>query len=56
LVTNASVTDSAYALQALGVKDALNLDGGGTSALYISGSYKVGPGRLLPNAVVLVPK
>ncbi len=56
LVTSASVTDSAYALQALGVKDALNLDGGGTSALYINGGYKVGPGRLLPNAVVLVKK
>ncbi len=56
LIPNASVTDSAYVLQALGVKDALNLDGGGTSALYIGGVYKVGPGRLLPNAVVLVKK
>jgi hypothetical protein len=53
LVTNASVTDSAYVLQALGVKDALNVDGGGTSAMYIGGSYKVGPGRLLPNAILL---
>jgi phosphodiester glycosidase len=53
LVTGANITDSAYALQALGVRDALNLDGGGTSALWIGGSYKVGPGRLLPNAIVL---
>jgi hypothetical protein len=53
LVTNGNVTDTAYVLQALGVKDALNLDGGGTSAMYIGGAYKVGPGRLLPNAVVL---
>jgi len=52
LVANASVTESAYALQALGVRDALNLDGGGTSAMWL-GSYKVGPGRLLPNAVLL---
>jgi hypothetical protein len=52
LVANASVTESAYVLQALGVRDALNLDGGGTSAMWI-GSYKVGPGRLLPNAVLL---
>ena len=53
LISNASVTDSAYVLQALGVKDALIVDGGGTSAMYIGGSYKVGPGRLLPNAILL---
>jgi hypothetical protein len=53
LISNASVTDSAYVLQALGVKDALNVDGGGTAAMYIGGSYKVGPGRLLPNAILL---
>lgn len=52
LVANASVTESAYVLQALGVRDALNLDGGGSSAMWL-GSYKVGPGRLLPNAVLL---
>jgi hypothetical protein len=52
LVANASVTESAHVLQAIGVRDALNLDGGGTSAMWL-GSYKVGPGRLLPNAVVL---
>lgn len=56
LISNASVTDSAYVLQAMGVKDALNLDGGGTSAMYIGGVYKVGPGRLLPNAVLLVKR
>jgi hypothetical protein len=53
IVTNATVTESAYVLQALGARDALNLDGGGTSAMYLAGSYKVGPGRLLPNAIVL---
>jgi hypothetical protein len=53
IVSNATVTDSAYVLQALGARDALNLDGGGTSAMYHSGSYRVGPGRLLPNAIVL---
>src|SRR6266511_3405781 len=53
IVTNATVTESAYVLQALGARDALNLDGGGTAAMYIAGSYKVGPGRLLPNAIVL---
>ncbi|HEV8230415.1 MAG TPA: phosphodiester glycosidase family protein [Candidatus Limnocylindria bacterium] len=53
IVTGASVTDSAYVLQALGVRDALNVDGGGSSAMWIGGSYKVGPGRQLPNALVL---
>jgi exopolysaccharide biosynthesis protein len=45
--------DTAYVLQALGARDALNLDGGGTAAMWIGGGYKVGPGRLLPNAIVL---
>ena len=53
VVTNATVTDTAYVMQALGARDALNLDGGGTAALWIGGGYKVGPGRLLPNAIVL---
>ena len=53
IVTGATVTESAYVLQALGVRDALNLDGGGTAAMWIGGSYKVGPGRQLPNAVVI---
>ncbi len=53
VVENANLTDSQYVLQALGVKDALNLDGGGTAAMWIGGQYTVGPGRLLPNAVLL---
>jgi hypothetical protein len=52
LIANATITESAHVLQTLGVRDALNLDGGGTSAMWL-GSYKVGPGRLLPNAVLL---
>ena len=54
IVTGATVTDAAYAAQALGMQNALNLDGGGSSAMYINGGYVVGPGRSLPNAVVLV--
>ncbi len=48
------MVDAAYVMKALGAKDALNLDGGGSSALYLNGSYLVGPGRSLPNAIVLV--
>lgn len=51
--SGASVTDLAYIFQVLGAKNAMNLDGGGSSALYYGGTYKVGPGRLLPNAVVI---
>jgi hypothetical protein len=53
IITNATVTDAAFVMQALGARDALNLDGGGTAAMWIGGGYKVGPGRLLPNAIVL---
>jgi hypothetical protein len=52
--TGASVTDMGYVMKALGTQHALNLDGGGSAAMHINGSYKVGPGRLLPNAIVLV--
>jgi len=54
LISGASVTDTAYVLQALGVRDAMNLDGGGTAAMHIGGAYRVGPGRQLPNAVLLM--
>ena len=54
IISNATVEDAAYVMKALGAKDALNLDGGGSSALYLNGSYLVGPGRSLPSAVVLV--
>jgi|GEM_PF-1312037 len=47
----ATVPDLASVFMALGVDYALNLDGGGSSALYYGG-YKVGPGRALPNAIV----
>jgi hypothetical protein len=53
VVENASLADAQLVLQALGVQDAINLDGGGTAAMWIGGQYTVGPGRLLPNAIVL---
>ncbi|OIP95427.1 hypothetical protein AUK40_06030 [Candidatus Wirthbacteria bacterium CG2_30_54_11] len=51
---NATVIDLAYIMQSLGATNSLNLDGGGSSALYAEGGYQVGPGRSLPNAIVLV--
>lgn len=55
VVHNATVLESAQVLKTLGVTNALNLDDSGSTALWYSG-YKVGPGRAIPNAVVLVRK
>lgn len=53
LVISRSVTMTEFAnvFKSLGADSALNLDGGGSSALWFGG-YKVGPGRALPNAVI----
>ncbi len=53
VVYNATVAEVAYVLKALGLDNALNLDSGGSTALW-SGGYKVGPGRNIPNAVLFV--
>jgi len=42
-------------LQKMGIQNALNLDSGGSTALW-SGGYKVGPGRNLPNVLLFVRK
>lgn len=44
--------DFATIFKAIGATDALNLDGGGSVAMYYGGRYVVGPGRSLPNAIV----
>lgn len=54
-VLNASMQDSAKVLKALGMDNAMNLDEGGSTALW-SGGYKLGPGRSLPNAILFVHK
>lgn len=55
VVHGASVSDAAWALSALGMDNAMNLDSGGSTALW-SGGYKAGPGRNIPNAIVFVRK
>ena len=42
-------------LKAMGLENALNLDSGGSVALW-SGGYKAGPGRNIPNAILFVRK
>ncbi|MBI4066354.1 phosphodiester glycosidase family protein [Candidatus Gottesmanbacteria bacterium] len=55
VVHGAGVAEVAHALKAMGVENAINLDSGGSTALWYNG-YKVGPGRNIPNAIVLVRK
>ncbi len=55
VVHSATVAESARVMKALGMDNALNLDDGGSTALW-SGGYKVGPGRALPNAILFVRK
>jgi len=54
-VLNATMTDSAKVLKTLGMDNAMNLDEGGSTALW-SGGYKLGPGRNIPNALLFVHK
>lgn len=51
-MTPATVPDSAYVMQSLGVTDALALDGGGSVAMIFNGQYVLGPGRDIPNAII----
>lgn len=55
VVHNATVAESARVLKAMGMENALNLDDGGSTALWFGG-YKVGPGRNLPNAILFLRK
>lgn len=55
VVRNATVAEVAHVLKTMGVQNALNLDSGGSTALW-SGGYKVGPGRDVPNALLFVRK
>lgn len=48
----ANMRDLVNIFLALGATDALNLDGGGSSALY-DGGYKAGPGRSIPSALIV---
>jgi exopolysaccharide biosynthesis protein len=56
IVSNASVYEAAMVLKTLGFDNALNLDSGGSTALWANGAYKAGPGRAIPNAILFVKK
>lgn len=48
---NVNMQQFAYVFKALGASGALNLDTGGSTALYNNG-YVAGPGRNIPNAII----
>lgn len=56
IIYNASAEDAAKVLITLKLDNALGLDQGGSTALWYAGSYKAGPGRNIPNAVLFVRK
>ena len=55
VVYNATVAEASIVLKTLGLDGAMNLDSGGSTALW-HGGYKAGPGRNIPNAVLLIRK
>lgn len=55
VVNGATVAEAAHVLKAMGMENALNLDSGGSTALWYEG-YKVGPGRSIPNAILFIRK
>lgn len=55
IVYSASMGESAKVLKALGMDAALNLDQGGSTALWYEG-YKAGPGRNIPNAILFIKR
>jgi hypothetical protein len=55
VVRGVSVVGAARVLIEMGMDNALNLDSGGSTALWFGG-YKYGPGRDIPNAILFVKK
>lgn len=56
IVYGATSAEAAKVLKTMGVQNALGLDQGGSTALWTNGGYRAGPGRNIPNAIVLVRK
>ncbi|MGH2372803.1 MAG: phosphodiester glycosidase family protein [bacterium] len=49
-----SVVDLARLMRVLGAHDAMNLDGGASSGLWVEGRYLTAPGRDVSHALVIV--
>lgn len=55
IVYNATMAESAHVLHTMDMDNAMNLDEGGSTALWFGG-YKAGPGRNIPNAILFIRK
>ncbi len=53
---NVNMQQFAYVFKSLGATGAMNLDEGGSTALYYGGRYVYGPGRDVPNAIIFASK
>ena len=56
VVSNATVAEAAHVVKTLGIENALNLDSGGSTALWSGGKYIAEPGRNKPFGKLLVGK
>lgn len=54
-VHNATLGEAGLVLKTMGIENAINLDSGGSTALWFGG-YKLGPGRNLPMGILFVRK
>lgn len=54
VVYNANVAEAARVIKTMGIQNALNLDSGGSTALWSNGRYIVGPGRNTPFGILFV--
>lgn len=52
IIAGATVPNSATVYKTLTVDNAINIDGGGSSALWVNGKYVYGPGRQIPTAII----
>ncbi len=55
MIFNTTVAEMGHVGKSLGFENMLNMDDGGSAALWFGG-YKVGPGRNIPNAILFVRK
>lgn len=56
VIHGVSVVGAAKVLQTMGMEHAINMDSGGSTAMWANGGYKVGPGRNIPNAILFLRK
>lgn len=56
VVHNANVAEVAQVLKTMGVNNGINLDSGGSTALWSGGRYIAGPGRNTPFGILFVSK